>query len=344
MNAWSIGAFTSAAGFTLSTDEGHATCGVKPETSNSTVLAYTASASLCSASNGGNGCVTLVSRNLRVAASGAMMPFLAPISTAMLHSVILPAMLMLRIVWPVNSALLYIAPSTPNLPIMAKIRSLGVTDFANCPSMFSFMASGTFSQILPVANTAAASVEPMPVAKAPNAPYVQVCESAPTITVPGVTWPFSGMTWWQMPPWPTSYMRMFCSLANVRIVLWSSAALMDSAGIWWSRIMIIFLLFQTFLTPMRLNASTANGPVRSWIMTVSTLASTISSGCTCFLPDAWARIFSVMFMFGSFPFFCCFFVVNKWGVGFLGVYSSILIDFMPRDSAVRPVRASSTMP
>ena len=114
-----------------------------------------------------------------------------------------------------------------------------------------------------MANTAAASVEPMPVAKAPNAPYVQVCESAPTISAPGSTWPFSGMTWWHIPPLPTSYRRIFCSLANLRIVLCSSAAFTDSAGTWWSRIITIFLLFQTWLTPKRLKASTANGPVKS---------------------------------------------------------------------------------
>ena len=56
-----------------------------------------------------------------------MMPFLAPISTVMLHNVILPAMLMLRMVEPVNSVALYVAPSAPTLPIMDRIRSFGVT-------------------------------------------------------------------------------------------------------------------------------------------------------------------------------------------------------------------------
>ncbi len=51
------------------------------------------------------------------------------------------------------------------------------------------------NHVFPVAKTIAISVAPMPVAKAPKAPYVHVCESAPTITVPGLTNPSSGSTW-----------------------------------------------------------------------------------------------------------------------------------------------------
>ncbi len=35
----------------------------------------------------------------------------------------------------------------------------------------------------------------MPVAKAPSAPYIGVCESQPTTTIPGETRPASMMTW-----------------------------------------------------------------------------------------------------------------------------------------------------
>jgi hypothetical protein len=49
----------------------------------------------------------------------------------------------------------------------------------------------------------AASVRPMPAAKAPNAPWLGVCESLPTISSPGRACPCSGSTWWQMPS-PTS--------------------------------------------------------------------------------------------------------------------------------------------
>src|SRR5208283_4255001 len=43
------------------------------------------------------------------------------------------------------------------------------------------------------------SVEPMPVANAPTAPYMQVWELAPTMISPGAARPFSRTTWWQTP-------------------------------------------------------------------------------------------------------------------------------------------------
>ena len=46
-------------------------------------------------------------------------------------------------------------------------------------------------QTFPVANIAAMSVGPTPVANAPLAPSVVVCESVPTTKHPGFTNPFS---------------------------------------------------------------------------------------------------------------------------------------------------------
>ncbi len=43
------------------------------------------------------------------------------------------------------------------------------------------------------------SVEPIPVANAPAAPYMQVCESEPITISPGAACPFSSTTWWQTP-------------------------------------------------------------------------------------------------------------------------------------------------
>ncbi len=65
------------------------------------------------------------------------------------------------------------------------------------------MLSGTFSHVSPVRINAAASVRSMPVANTPSAPYMQVCESLPTTSVPGTASPFSTITWWQTPV-PTS--------------------------------------------------------------------------------------------------------------------------------------------
>ena len=53
--------------------------------------------------------------------------------------------------------------------------------------MLNLLVSGTLNHKFPSENTIAISVEPIPVEKAPNAPWVQVCESAPTITSPGTT-------------------------------------------------------------------------------------------------------------------------------------------------------------
>ena len=54
------------------------------------------------------------------------------------------------------------------------------------------IAEGTLNQVLPLIMPAAMSVEPTPVENAPNAPYVQVWESAPIQRLPGPTRPFSG--------------------------------------------------------------------------------------------------------------------------------------------------------
>ena len=74
-----------------------------------------------------------------------------------------------------------------------------VYTLSNSPIILNLLVSGTFNHKLPSANTIAISVEPIPVENAPNAPCVQVCESAPTITSPGTTWPSSGKIWWQTP-------------------------------------------------------------------------------------------------------------------------------------------------
>ena len=61
------------------------------------------------------------------------------------------------------------------------------------------MTSGTFSHTSPRAMAAAMSLEPMPVANAPKAPLVQVCESAPTRRSPGMIRPRSARIACSMP-------------------------------------------------------------------------------------------------------------------------------------------------
>ena len=78
------------------------------------------------------------------------------------------------------------APSAPSVPITVSMRSLASTPGAAWPDTSTRMVSGTRSQVLPVAMPTATSVLPMPVAKAPSAPAVQVCESAPITRSPGL--------------------------------------------------------------------------------------------------------------------------------------------------------------
>ena len=57
----------------------------------------------------------------------------------------------------------------------------------NLPFTIILNVCGTLSQVLPSAIATAISVEPIPVANAPSAPDVQVCESAPTRISQGLT-------------------------------------------------------------------------------------------------------------------------------------------------------------
>ena len=67
----------------------------------------------------------------------------------------------------------------------ARMKSLAKTPAGHLPVSFTRKLSGTRNQVLPKAMATATSVEPIPVAKAPRAPPVQVCESEPTSTAPG---------------------------------------------------------------------------------------------------------------------------------------------------------------
>ena len=87
---------------------------------------------------------------------------------------------------PPNSSALYVAPSAPSCPMSVSMRSLASTPSAKAPSTSMRNVSGTRSQVLPVAMPTATSVLPMPVANAPSAPAMQVCESAPMTRSPGL--------------------------------------------------------------------------------------------------------------------------------------------------------------
>ena len=101
---------------------------------------------------------------------GSIIPFLAPISIAILHMVALPSTPMFSIVSPQNSAVLYVAPAIPTSPIMFNMMSLGAMYGLSLPSISILIASGTMNHVFPVAQTIARSVAPIPVENAPNAP------------------------------------------------------------------------------------------------------------------------------------------------------------------------------
>ena len=80
--------------------------------------------------------------------------------------------------WPV-------APATPISPMMPRITSLAVTPVWSEPSTRTSMVLGLNCRSVCVASTCSTSLVPMPMANAPNAPWVEVWLSPHTITLPG---------------------------------------------------------------------------------------------------------------------------------------------------------------
>ena len=117
--------------------------------------------------------------------SGGNRPVSAPASTAMFETARRSSTDSARAPSPTNSSTAFVAPPTPISPITARIRSFPVTNGCFSPVNSTRIVDGTACQNSPSARQAAMSVEPRPVPKAPSAPYVQVCESPPAITVPG---------------------------------------------------------------------------------------------------------------------------------------------------------------
>src|SRR2546430_17703750 len=81
----------------------------------------------------------------------------------------------------------------------ARIRSLAVRYGGIWPWKVNFIVGGTFSQVLPVPRTKAASVLPTPVANCPNAPAVQGGLSVASRISPGRAGPSSGNALWAPP-------------------------------------------------------------------------------------------------------------------------------------------------
>ena len=148
---------------------------------------------------------------------------------------------------------------------------------------------GTFNQVLPNAIATAISVEPIPVANAPKAPDVQVCESAPTNISLGLT-KVSTNLWWQTPA-PTSDNTAPYSLEKFLKTVWVFDNSLRGLGDAWSMKRIVLSGLNNFSFPNFLNSWTVKGPVPSWTAVTSTFAITNSPALT-FFPACFDIIFS----------------------------------------------------
>ena len=130
------------------------------------------------------------------------MPAVAPASTDMLASVSRPDIDMRSMASPWNSMHLVVGAFGRQGRRDRRIRSFGVTRSLNRPRATTLIVPGTSTlSTWPSVQTDAISVAPMPNANAPNAPWLVVWLSVPTIDrARAGRSPCSARTWWQMPP------------------------------------------------------------------------------------------------------------------------------------------------
>mmetsp|Transcript_112255 Transcript_112255/g.267615 ORF Transcript_112255/g.267615 Transcript_112255/m.267615 type:complete len:206 (+) Transcript_112255:1845-2462(+) len=131
--------------------------------------------------------------------SGATIPARAPASMVILHTDILASMDMFSKTSPQNSMTLPVPPAVPITPMMCKMTSLEVTPSANLPETLTRMFFALFMSSVCVAKTCSTSDVPIPKARAPNAPCVEVWLSPQTTVVPGRVNPCSGPMTCTMP-------------------------------------------------------------------------------------------------------------------------------------------------
>ena len=117
--------------------------------------------------------------------SGATVPARAPASIDMLQTVMRPSMESERIAEPRYSITWPTPPLVPMRLMMPRITSFAETPAGSSPSTVTAMVPGLFCGRVWVARTCSTSLVPMPNASAPNAPWVEVCESPHTMTSPG---------------------------------------------------------------------------------------------------------------------------------------------------------------
>ena len=120
-----------------------------------------------------------------------------------LQTVIRSSMDMPRMTGPAYSMACPTAPAAPILAMTARMTSLAATPKGRAPFTVIRITLGFLCQRHCVASTCSTSVEPMPKASAPKAPWVAVWESPHTRTIPGWVSPCSGPMTCTI-PWRTS--------------------------------------------------------------------------------------------------------------------------------------------
>ena len=170
--------------------------------------------------------------------SGATIPARAPPSIDMLQTVMRPSMDSDRIASPVYSNTYPVPPPIPILEMSASIRSLATMPSAGIPSNLTSQVFDRFWSRHCVASTCSTSVVPMPKARAPNAPCVDVWLSPQTTVIPGRVRPSSGPITWTMPcdASPTSAKGTPNSWQFVRSCCTCLAAMGSTMGSAWLRV------------------------------------------------------------------------------------------------------------
>ncbi|SIM90207.1 Uncharacterised protein [Mycobacteroides abscessus subsp. abscessus] len=204
--------------------------------------------------------------------SGATIPARAPASIDMLQMVILPSMDSSSIADPRYSRTYPCPPPVPIFAMTARMMSLAVTPGFRCPSTVIAMVLNGARDSVWVAITCSTSLVPMPKARAPKAPWVEVCESPHTTVMPGWVSPSWGPTTCTMPcsASPREWMRTPNSAALARSVsicwreVWSAMRRkMSWVGVLWSSVAMV-RSGRRRRRPARRSPSKACGEVTSW--------------------------------------------------------------------------------
>ncbi|PLC12530.1 hypothetical protein AUQ48_10240 [Kocuria flava] len=160
----------------------------------------------------------------------------------------------------------------PILAITARMMSFAVTPGRSVPSTVIAMVRNGASGRVWVAMTCSTSEVPMPKARAPNAPWVEVCESPHTTVMPGWVRPSCGPTTWTMPcsasprgcrRTPNSAQLARSVSICLREVSSAMREKMSCVGVLWSSVAIV-RSGRRSARPARRSPSKACGEVTSW--------------------------------------------------------------------------------